>query len=146
MLIGFAKGEEGRVASDDSCPVWMQKSIDRSYPLIDIGYDRSACQKYTIATNNPVPIPSNCMLCPWMNKAELLYLRRFHPSDYNEWTELEQNKINSNLHMGDKNLGVWGKKLLPEILKEAEQEFGYWSDEELIQYKMSHGHCIKSKY
>lgn len=44
------------------------------------------------------------------------------------------------------NLGVFGKKLLPEILQETIAEFGHWSDEQLKEYKMSHGHCVKSKY
>lgn len=43
-------------------------------------------------------------------------------------------------------MGVFGKKLLPEILEEAIKEFGHLTDAELKEYKMSHGHCVKSKY
>ena len=39
-----------------------------------------------------------------------------------------------------------GEKLLPEIIKEAMLEFGHWTDDQLNDYKMSHGHCVKSKY
>lgn len=59
---------------------------------------------------------------------------------------LEQNKIEANLHMGDKNLGVWGKVLLPQKLQEVISKHGHMTDLELIEYKMSHGHCVKSKY
>ncbi len=46
----------------------------------------------------------------------------------------------------NKNFGVWGTKLLPEVLKEAEEKFGHWSIEALTDYKFSHGHCVMSKY
>ena len=59
---------------------------------------------------------------------------------------IEQTKLNANLHMGDRNLGVWGKKTLPEVLQKAVEKFGHMSPGELDEYKMSHGHCVMSKY
>ena len=82
-----------------------------------------------------------------MNEVELVHLYRFHRTDYEEWVQIEANKIQANLHMGEKNLGIWGKTdLLPEKLVEAMEKHGHMSDEELIEYKMSHGHCVASKY
>lgn len=44
------------------------------------------------------------------------------------------------------NKGVFGVKLLPEKLQEAIAKFGHMTDEELDHHKMTHGHCIRSKY
>ncbi len=147
VLIGIAAGEEKRIAVDGSSPnKWMNLAIRRIYPLVDLGMDRGACQKYMSMIGMPIPIPSNCILCPFMSKQELLYLSLAYPEWYLKWVDLEQTKIDANKHMGAKNLGVWGKKLLPEILKEAQEKFADMSFEDLKEYKMSHGHCVMSKY
>lgn len=146
VMIGFARGEEGRVADKANDPVWMRESVERIYPLLDIGYDRGDCQEFIKQLGYEVPLPSNCMLCPYMSEQELVYLYRYHQSEYEEWIELERNKIEKFKYMGDKNYGVWGKKLLPEVLEGALKKFGHWTDAELQEYKMSHGHCVKSKY
>jgi 3'-phosphoadenosine 5'-phosphosulfate sulfotransferase (PAPS reductase)/FAD synthetase len=146
VIIGIAAGEEKRMAPNGEGPsVWMNTCITKHYPLVEIGWDRQACQDY-IAQYMEVPPPSNCILCPFMSLQELLYLYRHFPQWYNKWVDLEQAKIQNNLHVGDKNLGVWGKKLLPEVLEEAIKKFGHMTTEELREYKMSHGHCVASKY
>ena len=68
------------------------------------------------------------------------------PDDYHDWVAIEQAKLDANLHMGDKNLGVWGRKTLPEVLAKAIEKFGHMSADALDDYKMSHGHCVMSKY
>lgn len=153
MLIGIAAGEERRIAKtkpDDNKkptgPVWMEKAIDRRYPLVDWGWDRAGCQKYLGSIGVTVPPPSNCMLCPYMSMIELVWLYRFHPADYAEWVTIEANKLEANKDKGDKNLGVWGKKTLPEVLDEALKKHGHLTKRELQEYKMSHGHCVMSKY
>jgi len=147
MMIGIASGEEKRMAdpSKDSMK-WRKKSINHIYPLVDLGLDRKGCQEYISSTGNQVPVPSNCILCPFMNEIELLWLYRFHPEDYQDWVRIEENKLKANEDKGNKNLGVWGRKFLPEKLNEAVAKYGYMTDEELKEYKMSHGHCVMSKY
>ena len=159
VLIGIARDEEKRAGTnEESKHRWMRESINKRYPLIEIGYNRQDCQDYITSLGYAIPLPSNCILCPFMSKQELLYLFRNMPEWYFKWVTLEANKIlkfgipgnerktqKKNGDIGD-NLGVWGKKLLPEILKEAEEEFGHMTTEELHEYKMSHGHCVKSKY
>jgi hypothetical protein len=81
-----------------------------------------------------------------MNDVELLYMYRFNRGWLSKWIALEANKIAANLHMGAQNLGVWGKVLLPAKVKEVLEKFGHMTDAALIDYKMSHGHCVKSKY
>ena len=61
------------------------------------------------------------------------------------WKEREKAKILKNKEQ-KKNLFVKGHISLDQFLKIAQSKYGHWSDEELINYKMSHGHCVKSKY
>lgn len=147
VLIGIARGEEKRVQVGEGPNVWMNTTIQKQYPLIDLEMDRQDCQDY-ISQFMKVPIPSNCVLCPFMSLQELLYLYLTMPHRYEEWVELEAAKIENNRDKvsPDKNLGVWGKKLLPEVLSEAIDKYGHMSIEELREYKMSHGHCVASKY
>lgn len=46
----------------------------------------------------------------------------------------------------EKNFGVYGKLTLDQKLEKAQRLYGHWTDEQLNEYKFSHGHCIKSKY
>ncbi|MDO3380395.1 hypothetical protein [Geoalkalibacter halelectricus] len=159
VLVGLAAKEEKRCATPGSDPAkWRRCSVQISYPLIDLGMDRADCQQYARSHGQPVPLPSNCMLCPYMNDPELVYLARFHRTDYEQWVEIEHNKIKACAHQGDltktlnkkgqivDNSGVWGKKLLPEALKDALAKYGHWSDGQLREYKFSHGHSVASKY
>ena len=147
MMIGIAAGEEGRMADPDKEPMkWKRENIKMVYPLVDLGMDRQACQDYIRSLGLDVPPPSNCMLCPFMSEQELLWLYRFYPEDYADWVRIEQNKIDANVHKGEKNLGVWGKKLLPQVLESAQEKYGHMTNAELEEYKMSHGHCVSSKY
>lgn len=146
VLLGIAKGEEKRASTNDQSPlVWMRKCINKVYPLIDLEMDRQACQDYIAEVGHIVPPPSNCILCPFMSHQELLYLYRFNRVWFDKWVELENNKIAANAHV-ENNMGVWGKKLLPEQLRIAQAKHGHMTDEELHEYKMSHGHCVMSKY
>lgn len=147
VLLGIAAEEESRMSPNGSSShKWFNTCINKQYPLVEeLNWNRQKCQTY-IAEFMNIPPPSNCILCPFMSLQELLYLYRFLPEWYYRWVQIEANKIQANLHMGDKNLGVWGKKLLPEVLIEAETKFGHMTNDELKEYKMSHGHCVKSKY
>lgn len=147
VLIGIAKGEEKRVADPaKEVKAWKREAVEVVYPLIDIGYGRAECQTYIRSVGEKVPMPSNCKRCPFMSEVELVWMARFLPDDYADWVRQERVKLDDNLHMGDRNLGVWGKKTLPEVLEGALSKYGHWSDERLMDYKMSHGHCIMSKY
>lgn len=145
MLIGIAAGEEKRMAGDKGIPVWMQKTIRRVYPLVDEGMDRAACQAYCHEAGLPVPLPSNCMLCPYMSEIELLWLEMNYPKDFAEWVEIEAEKIAANVDV-ERNLGVFGLRLLPQVLAEAKIKYAAMSPAEINEYKMSHGHCVASRY
>jgi hypothetical protein len=147
VLIGIAAGEEKRASDEPTGIKWFDKCVEKVYPLIEQKMDREACQYVIKNEGYIVPMPSNCILCPFMSYQELIYLYRYENEFYNEWVKLEKQKIDNNLHKGDKNLGVWGtRKLLPEILEIAMDKFGHWDKERLVEYKMSHGHCVQSRY
>ncbi len=147
MIIGIAYGEEGRISTDNSGESkWMQGSIKKLYPLVDMKLDRKGCQELIKGYNHEVPVPSNCIICPFLSYQELLYMYRFNRSWYKRWVKLEGVKLKRFQDKGDKNLGVFGKRTLPQALEFATKKFGHMSDAELKDYKMSHGHCVKSKY
>lgn len=147
MIIGIAYGEESRVSTDNSGESkWMQQSIQKLYPLIDMKLDRKGCQDLIIGYGHEVPPPSNCIICPFLSYQELLYMYRFNRPWYNRWAKLEGVKLKRFADKGDKNLGVFGKRTLPQALEFATKKFGHMSDAELKEYKHSHGHCVKSKY
>jgi len=127
-------------------PIWRRESVQVVYPLIPLGLDRKGCQEYMAETGLPVPPPSNCVICPFLGEIELLWLSRFMPEDLEEWIELEHAKILKHADKGDRNLGVWGKKLLPEVLAEVHAKYDHMTDEEVQEYKFSHGHCVMSQY
>ena len=146
MLLGMAAGEERRVASGEGDTPWMRDCIERVYPLIDLRMDRARCQEYIRSVGMPVPVPSNCMLCPYRSEIELLWLSRSHPDAYTEWVDLEAAKLARFAHKGERNLGVFGTRRLPEVLRDATSKYGHLSDAELEEHRMSHGHCVASKY
>lgn len=161
MIIGIAKGEESRMADpSQETQLWKRHAIEMSYPLVELGLDRAGCQAYMKEVDLPCPPPSNCILCPFLSEIELLYLYRFMHADYLDWVEIEAVKLAKNSHMNavevtdkkgriktvNKNYGVWGEKTLPQKMKEVLEKYGTMTDEQLRDYKMSHGHCVASKY
>ncbi|MBL7706850.1 MAG: hypothetical protein JNM21_14985 [Taibaiella sp.] len=158
VLLGIAAGEESRIAKPSNevdifgnliitNATWMDHCLQKVYPLVDLQMDRSACQTYIRSTGLPLPPPSNCMMCPFLSKQEILWLYRNYPEVFYEWQAYEQAKLNkfSNANIKS-NLGVKGNITLAEFLAQAIAEFGHWTDEQLNEYKMSHGHCVKSAY
>jgi 3'-phosphoadenosine 5'-phosphosulfate sulfotransferase (PAPS reductase)/FAD synthetase len=144
VLIGIAKGEEKRRAA--AGPEWMERAVERRYPLVELGVDRQGCQESIRASGRPIPYPSNCMLCPWMSKIELLWLAEHYPEDFAAWVEIEREKLKANSHMATRNCTVWGEQPLIQVLADARQEYGHLSPAELDRHKFSHGHCVQSRY
>ena len=133
---------------------WKSAAINMSYPLVELGLDRAGCQSKIAELGFDVPVPSNCIMCPFMDDIELIWLERFLPNELDKWVQLEKNKFKANTHAGDRNLGVWGKWHkkenrpygLLDALADAKEKHGELTDEFIEDYKMSHGHCIMSKY
>ena len=163
-LIGIASGEERRIADHSKNPnKWFRECVDVQYPLVDLGMDRKACQEYIRNAGHIVPPPSNCILCHFANLTELEYVRRFEPESMAEWIQLERAKLDKYRHLDEapngeehnvgnkgarkiRNLGVFGVKSLPEKVEEARLKHMEWSDDQVREYRFSHGHCAASKY
>jgi len=133
---------------------WASSSINMSYPLVELGLDRQGCQDKIAELGHHIPVPSNCIMCPFMDDIELIWLERFLPHEFQKWVVLEDNKFKANEHVGDRNLGVWGKWNkkedrpygLRDALADAKVKHGELTDEFVKDHKMSHGHCLMSKY
>lgn len=87
------------------------------------------------------------MMCPFLSKQEVLWLYRNYPTIFYEWQAYENAKLQKfrNAEIS-RNLGVKGELTLAQFLGQAITEYGHWTDEQLNEYKMSHGHCVKSAY
>lgn len=149
MLLGFADGEEKRVAKPSKWdPKYRLRCIQKEFPLIDYNIDRQGAQKIISDLGYKVPPPSNCMRCFYMSKQELIWLYRNYPDIYHEWVAAEKRKMDDSRRRGisDKqNKGVFGDITIPEQLKKAMDKHGHLTNEELEHYKMNHG-CVKSKF
>lgn len=145
LILGFAAGEESRTSNGNKYDaVWKKKTVERYYPLIIENLTRQDCINFNAGHNYTV-YPSNCMRCFYQSDQEILWLYRNYPDKFNEWVEVEKRKLEKYIN-AEKNLGVYGKITLTEKLEKAISLYGHWTDEELNDYKFSHGHCIKSKY
>lgn len=168
MMIGIAKGEERRVSDPQKNPNrWYRESIETVYPLLDLGWGRQECQDYLHGKGLYV-IPSNCKACPFLSLEELEYLRRFYPSDLQDWVSLEAAKLrkhadkscvivrdsdgepkkdrSGNIKTKNQNYGVFGVTPLPVKIEEARKAFASWSDERVSEFRYSHGHCVATAY
>lgn len=150
VIIGFAKDEEARLLKSNKShiflPKWKREHIQYVYPLIEEGWNRELAQKEIGKYRKDIPPPSNCMICFYQSDQELLWLWRNYPEEFYDWVELEKAKLEKHQDMGKKNYGVYGTITLTEKLDQAKKKYGHWSDEQLWDYKMSHGHCVKSSY
>jgi hypothetical protein len=148
VLIGFSEGEESRAFKSSKLQrkqsmtegdIW-EKALNREYPLITCQIDRGKCQELITEYIGYCPMPSNCMLCPYQSNQEILWLYRNHPEQFDLWIEIEQRKIKRYEGKVDKNHGVYNSnKTLSDKLKLAIDKYGHLTDEELAEYKMSHG-------
>lgn len=150
-ILGFAKGEESRTVKGNKYDgVWKKTTCKRYFVLIKEGIDRQRCIDDNTVNIPHIVWPSNCMRCFYQSDQEVLWLYRFYPHKFYEWVTAEKAKITKYSHRenseGGKNFGVYGTITLEEKLTKAINLYGHWSDEQLNDYKMSHGHCIKTTY
>lgn len=147
VLIGIAKGEERRIANATTGTKWMDENIERVYPLVEVGLDRLGCQETVRAYGEPVPPPSNCVMCPFKDEIEVLWTARNYPAEFARWVELEANKLAANAHKGPKdNHAVFRHRTLPQVLADAEIKYADWTPAQIDDYRFSHGHCVASAY
>lgn len=128
----------------------MRRTIEYRYPLIEDGWDRARCQRYILSTGHDLPIPSLCRRCPFKRYSDLALMEREDPEGLAEWISLERAKLDSSARKfpdlpPEKNFGVFGAKNLEQALKEAREQYGHLSYEELHELRMA-GHNVRSCY
>ena len=148
ILIGITAGEETRMYG--TVDGWQGETMVRQYPLAYEGMDRMGCQRYCRERGEFVPPPSHCMRCHFMGPMGLLVLARKYPDKLAEWIEREAAKIAKNAAectaKGKRNLGVFGEKLIPEMLALAEAgQYGSMSLDELEALSFNRG-CSAQRY
>ncbi len=187
MQIGFSVGEEGRAgiskslqeafafacAERNSDPKWMQDAINKVYPLIDLGLDRTGAQDYARSVGEIVPWPSACWSCHWKSDADVLWTQLAYPDLFARWAAAEAQKLaawgdpefrrarqrNFQPNETFKNSPVGGRFwkdgrpiVLTDRAADARRELakaGLVSDVDLVAYlgerRMRDGHGVKSK-
>lgn len=152
IIIGLSAEEAGRRLSKvDGAPKWMRETVERVYPLIELGWTRGDCQDHIRKQGFPLSYPSLCRRCPYKSELDILRMSRQDPEGLAEWVELERNKLDAHsLRFPDlpeeKNHGVFGADTtLPEILYRARRKYGHLSDRVLSEARMS-GHGVASRY
>jgi len=70
------------------------------YPLIDLGLDRSACQRVIQEAGLPVPGKSSCFFCPFHRPQTWAEMRRDEPELFFKAADLEATLIARRLELG----------------------------------------------
>jgi hypothetical protein len=157
MMIGFNSEEENRIRPMEQAPAWEQKCFNKVYPLVELGITREMSQKIIIGAGVKLPPPSHCKFCHYQSVIEIYYKKKYEPVTYRQLIEIENNKLEKFAHKGEKNLCFFGtRKTIDETVNEAEEKefkkyipgkiLKEWTFEELVDYKMSHGHCMSKGY
>lgn len=140
VMIGFAANETRRVK--DAPAGFMRDTIQRIYPLIDLGLDRTGCQRGIRALGMEVPYPSNCQHCPFHGPVDLVRLRAKHPESFDLWVNFERTKLTAEKWQGTRNHTVMGNDLtLEQNWERAYREYGHLSTDELDELRMNRGHA-----
>ncbi len=154
VLIGFAKGEEKRIKKREPIK-WRAECINLQYPLINcLKWSRLDCQRIIRDEYGlELSLPTNCKFCPYSRPLELLWLKRFHPEDFSHWVRIERAKLDHFNGRKGTNHGVFPTPknaktsvTLEDIVTKAEEQNPNITDEQLMEYKMVHGHGVMSSF
>jgi len=104
-VIGIDAGEEKRVLR------WKSKE-GFSFPLINMGFDREACQAVILDAGWKLPIKSGCVFCPFTRMGEWGRLAREHPERFKEVCIMEMEALKTRPHLK----GLFGSRPLAEMV------------------------------
>jgi hypothetical protein len=115
-MIGIDSGESHRAK------ISADKGIEKRYPLIEQGIDRTGCIKIIKDHDLPVPIKSGCYICPFQRRSQWVQLRRSHPSLFCKAQQLEERNRNYRISLGKKPWVLSGKSRLHNIVNENQSQ------------------------
>lgn len=95
VCIGISTDEITRVSNKRVEP--YERPV---YPLIDLGLDRSACQRVIQEAGLPVPGKSSCFFCPFHRPQTWAEMRRDEPELFLKAADLEATLIARRLELG----------------------------------------------
>ena len=95
VCIGISTDEIQRVGNKKVAPYEQP-----AYPLIDLGLDRSACQRVIADAGLPVPPKSSCYFCPFHRPQTWAEMRRDEPDLFWKSAELEATLIARRRELG----------------------------------------------
>lgn len=116
VMLGIAAGEESRAAGNDTGPKWMQRTVRRIYPLIEMGMDRSDCQNKLRELGADVPRPSLCQHCPFKKEADLLLMKERQPEELkngSNWSNKSSMRGQSAVRSGESRTQRFGETAGP---------------------------------
>lgn len=151
VMLGIAADEEERAKGNDTGPKWMQRTVRRIYPLVEMGMDREDCQQKIQELGGTVPRPSLCRRCPFKREEDLLLMERNDPEALKEWIRLERQKLEAWSEecedRGIENATVWGDgRTLEEVLEDAREKYADATMSEIEENAFSEGHCVATTY
>lgn len=95
VCIGISTDEITRVSNKRAMP--YERPV---YPLIDLGLDRSACQRLIAEAGLPVPPKSSCYFCPFHRPQMWSEMRRDEPELFWKAADLEATLIARRASLG----------------------------------------------
>lgn len=148
MLIGFSKGEEGRIKKAKAPgrePWWW--AVKKSFPLKAFRMTRLDCIEFMESTKFGSCGPSMCRMCPNISKQTLLLMWLTDRKAFMNWCMNEQRKFKKWNHRGSENTGaLGGRVVLTEELFKTFDNLKGWSIDQLKEHEHTHGHCINNGY
>jgi hypothetical protein len=116
VCIGISTDEIQRVSNKRVMP--YEQPV---YPLIDLGLDRSGCQRVIAEAGLPVPPKSSCFFCPFHRPQMWSEMRRDEPELFWKAADLEATLIARRATLGKDPVYLTRfAKPLPEAIAEAQ--------------------------
>lgn len=139
VAVGFSTDEIERVSRGRDTR--YQRSV---FPLIDMMWDRSACQALNVATfGRPAP-KSSCFFCPYKRPSEFAVMRRDEPELFAKAVEVERTANRTRDRLGKDHVYLTRfAKPLDEAVAEAQTPLftdDTWSDPG--EAGCDSGHCF----
>ena len=117
VCIGISTDEIGRVSNKRVMP--YEQPV---YPLIELGLDRSACQRLIAEAGLPVPPKSSCYFCPFHRPQMWAEVRRDEPELFWSAADLEATLNARRDELGKDHVYLTRfAKPLPEAIPEAQE-------------------------
>ena len=115
MFIGIDAGESHRAT------ISYENGIEKRYPLVEEGIDRSGCVKIIENYGLKAPPKSGCFICPFQSNGEFKRLRVEEPCLFRSAVDLEKNAAERKISEG-KRVNYIKNKPLDAVVNENQMQ------------------------